>query len=57
MTDMDVQKADEKSFFGKKYYFQQLFSVTLNKSGFELGMCCSQYQCPRPLSYDDIQES
>ena len=32
MTDMDVQKADEKSFFGKKYYFQQLFSVTLNKS-------------------------
>ena len=46
MTDMDVQKANEKSFFGEKL-----------SGGFELGMCCSQYQWPRPLSYDDIQES
>ena len=32
MTDMNVQKANEKSFFGKKYDFQKLISLTLNKS-------------------------
>ena len=32
MTDMNVQKANEKSYFGKKYDFQKLISVTFNKS-------------------------
>ena len=32
MTDMNVQKANEKSFFGKKYDLQKLISVTINKS-------------------------
>ena len=32
MTDMNVQKANAKSFFGKKYDFQKLISVTFNKS-------------------------
>ena len=38
MIDMDVQKANEKSFFGK------------NICGFEPGICGSKDKCPRPLS-------
>ena len=59
MTDMNVQKANEKSFFGKNMILKNLFQWLLTKvsSGFELRMCGSQDQCPRPLSYDDIQES
>ena len=32
MTDMNIQKANEKSLFGKKYDFQKVISVTFNKS-------------------------
>ena len=39
--------------------FKKIFQKLLTKAsgGFELGTCGSQDQCPRPLSYDDIQES
>ena len=59
MTDMNVQKANEKLIFGKNMAFKNLFQSLLTKvtGGFKLRMCCSQAQCPRPLSYDDIQES
>ena len=59
MTDMNVQKANEKSFFGKNMTSENLFQYLLTKvsDGLELRMCGSQDQCPRPLSYDDIQES
>ena len=55
MTDMNVQKANEKSFFCKNITFKNLFQSLLTKvsDGFELRMCGSQNQCPRPLSYDD----
>ena len=49
MTDMNVQKSYEKSFFGKNMTFKNL--LTKASSGFELGICGSQEQCPRPLSY------
>ena len=54
-----VQKANEKLFFDKNMTFKNLFQSLLTKvsGGFELRMCGSQDQCPRPLSYDDIQES
>ena len=54
---MNVQKANEKSFYGKNMTFKNLFQLLLTKvsSGFELGIWGSQDQCPRPLSYDDIQ--
>ena len=32
MTDMNVQKANEKSFFDKNMTFKKLISVTFNKS-------------------------
>ena len=39
--------------------FKNLFQKLLTKvsGGFELRMCGLQDQCPRPLSYDDIQEN
>ena len=56
---MNVQKANEKLFFGKNMTFKNLFQSILTKvsGGFELRMYGSQDQCPRPLSYYDIQES
>ena len=56
---MNVQKANEKSFFGKNMTFKNLFQYFLTKvfGGFDLGICGLQDQCPRPLSYDNIQES
>ena len=59
MTYLNVQKANEKSFFGKNMTFKNLFQYILTKvsDGFELGICGSQDQCPRPMSYDDIRES
>ena len=56
---MNVQKANEKSFLGKNMTFTNLFQLFLTKvsGGFQLRICGSQDQCPRPLSYDDIQES
>ena len=54
---MNVQKANEKSFFGKNMTFKNVFQqLTKVSGGFELRMCGSQDQCPRPLSCDDIQE-
>ena len=57
MTDMNVQKANEKSFFGKNMTFKKFVQKLLTKpsGGDELSICGSQDQCPRPLSYDDIQ--
>ena len=59
MTDKNVQKANETLFFGKNMTFKNLFQYLLTKvsGGFELRICGSQDQCPRPLSYDDIHES
>ena len=56
---MNVQKANENSFFGKNMTFKNLFQFLFTKvsGGFDLRICGSQDQCPRPLSYDDIQES
>ena len=47
MTDMNLQKEIKKSTFGKNMTFKKL----------ELGFCDPQDQCPRPLSYDDVQEN
>ena len=46
MTDLNVQKANEKSFFGKNMTFKNLFQYILTKvsDGFELGICGSQDQ-------------
>ena len=49
MTDINVEKANEKSFFDKNMIFKNLFQLLLTKVS-------SGDQCPRPLSYDDIQE-
>ena len=59
MTDMNEQKTKENSFIGKNMTFKNLFQYLLTKvsGGFELRMCGSQDQCPKPLSYDYIQES
>ena len=56
---MNVQKANEKSIFGKNMTFKNVFQYVLTKvsGGFELRTCGLQDQCPRPLSYDDVQES
>ena len=39
--------------------FKTLLQSLLTKvsGGLELRICGSQDQCPRPLSYDDIQEN
>ena len=52
----ECTKANEKSFFGKNMTFKKLFQYLLTKvsGGFELRICGSQHQCPRPLSYEDI---
>ena len=58
MTDMNAQKAIEKSFFGKymtsKTYFSNFYQDSVR---FYLRICCSQDPCPRPLIYDGRQES
>ena len=43
----------------KTMTYKNLFQYLLTKvsGGYELGTCGSQDQCPRPLSYDDIQEN
>ena len=57
---MNIQKANTITFW-QKYDFLKITS--LDKSfkqvscGFELRICCSQDQCLRPLSYDDIHPS
>ena len=59
MTDMDIQKQINNHFW-YNYDFQKIISVTFKKKvsgGFELWICGSADQCPRPLSYDDVQES
>ena len=58
MTDMNVQKANENSFLVKILLSKTYFSNFTKVSGrFELRLCGSQDQGPRPLSYDDTQES
>ena len=48
-----------KKHFGKNMTFKNLFQQLLTKvsGGFELRMCGSRDQCPKPLRYDDTQES
>ena len=48
---MNIQKANEKSLFGKNMTFKNLTKVS---GGFELRMCSSEHQCPRPLRYDNM---
>ena len=57
MTDMNVQKANEKSFFGKNMTSKTYFSNSKVSGGFDLRMCGSQDPWPRPLTYDERQES
>ena len=53
----ECTKSKWKIIFSKNMTFKKCVQKLLTKAsgGDELGMCGSQDQCPRPLSYDDIQ--